>query len=56
MYTKRDHLIDLLALALPFVEDAEDDDVYSANGKASIRKLAKDIRATVEEHGNESKP
>jgi hypothetical protein len=55
MYTKRDHLIDLLALALPYVEGALDDDAYSANGKASIRKLARDIRAAVEEHDNESK-
>lgn len=56
MYTKRDHLIDLLALALPFMECAQDDPHYDSAGRASIRKLAKDIRAAVEEHDNESNP
>ena len=41
-------LLDLLALALPYVEAAQDDEAHNAAGKARARALAARIRAAVE--------
>jgi hypothetical protein len=38
---------DLLTLALPYVEAAQDDEAYDAAGKARARALADRIRAAV---------
>lgn len=38
---------ELLTLALPYVEAAQDDDAYDAGGKARARALAARIRAAI---------
>lgn len=43
----RSNLIDLLALALPYVEAAQDDEAHDAGGKARARALAASIREVV---------
>jgi len=40
-------LLDLLALALPYVEAAQDDEAHDAAGKARARALAARIRAAI---------
>lgn len=46
----RAELVDLLAEALPFVEEGAADPCHKASGKARCRKLAADMRRAVEEH------
>jgi hypothetical protein len=49
MIAKTPDLLDLLCEALPLVEDALDDPVYTKSGKAGIRKLIMKIRKAIEE-------
>jgi len=42
--------VDMLALALPYVESAEDDEHYSAEGRRRARELARRMRKYIEHH------
>lgn len=47
---KTEDYIHLLAAALPYVEDAAEDPLYTPEGQKKVSELAAQIRAAVESH------